>query len=126
MNGDQKADDQKGLLDEVLADGAPGIESVLTAVRRARRVRTAKRMLFCAAMAACLLVSLKREVHPVVAVTEPTPVAPIVEQSPGPPAEETLRVERLNDQELLEMLDGMPVALASYPDGKQALMVIAK
>lgn len=36
-----------------------------------------------------------------------------------------LKVERLDDQALMELLDGMPMALVDYPDGKQQLLMIA-
>lgn len=134
------------LLDELLTDAeresAPSIDKVLNDVRREKHGRSNRRILAgTIAMMVLLGIVLLREpsveLQPVVAVaiqTSSIPAQSVVVQSvvePGPTPERATstepaewKVDRIDDQELLDLLQEMPVALVKYPDGNRRLMMV--
>ncbi len=119
------------LLNHVLAEegaggGAP-LETVLKLVRREKEKRRQRRLLMCTGSVLLLLLAIFTMRKPIsVAPSEP-PVVASGGLQPAPAAqteEPMIRIERVSDQELLDLLEGSPVALVELPDGKRQLLMI--
>lgn len=123
-----------GLLTDAERTAAPGIDQVLAGVRRERHARSSRRVL-AGTLAVMLLLGLlvlrhpEEDFQPVVAVVPKAPAPAVVEQVALNVPEEksetaSLKIERIDDQQLMEMLADMPVALVKYPDGNRRLMMV--
>ncbi len=129
--------DKDELLEDLMTDlertSAPTIDGILTGVRREKHARTNRRV-WAGTIALALLIGLivsrqpEPEFQSVVAVVPATttPAAPSVrsDRSDESAEESKWTVERIDDQELLELLADSPVALVKYPDGNRRLMMV--
>lgn len=126
----------ESLIEEIEREAAPSFATVREGLRRVKRQRRRNRWFGLASVAVvgCVLFIALRPpvvVQPVetnaniplaVAVTRDAP-APVASPDAGP-SEAEWRIERVDDQQLLELLGDAPVALASYPDGQRRLMLL--
>ena len=128
-------------LENLVADGerscAPSVDAVLDLVRQEKAARSRRRIaaaasVFALAVATITVSRLNRTDAPGTIAQAPpveTVPAPPILAAPPPVAktdsdEREWKVERINDQQLLEMLDDQPVALVEYPDGNRRLIMM--
>jgi hypothetical protein len=102
-------------------DSAPSLPAVLALARRERRRRASLRGLGVAGGLLAFWLSWPLE--------QIQPIAPVARRSPTkviPPAD-SFPIERISDNELLDLLGSTPAALVQMPDGRQQLvLVVAK
>ena len=125
---------RRELLADLFPDGAPGApisaDEVVRWVEAERRCRARRRMrwtsvgLLLAVMGAVwalLPARMERESKAKVVAAEPAPEEKDTTSTTvsGPP-----EVERINDDELLGMIDDAPAALVQWPDGRRSLLVV--
>lgn len=116
----------RALLEDVSpADGAhcgPARGAVLTLVRGERARRARRRRFGLAAAASLVLFAsaglwLRPSAPPAVS---PPPIS-VAHQPPVPPPAAGIR--HVNDQQLLDLLQGTPAALMEWPNGERTLLV---
>ncbi len=121
------------LIEDAPAERAPGLDGVLAVIRDEKQARHNRRigMVSVAAMILLTLVFLKQPAE----VVEPIHAAvtrPAVAVEPGVSADEQdepveeksspLTVDRVDDDELLALIDDQAVALVKLPEGERALL----
>ena len=118
---------------------APTVDSMLIRIRRekvarSRRQITTVALVFTFAVALILgsrmdlgeapkAITLGESIESIPAAPSTVTLASNSINEPDPPE---WKVERINDQQLLEMLDGHPVALVNYPGGYRRLMIMVQ
>jgi hypothetical protein len=126
---------KKNLCDDLIHDpaiaGMPDADEIVRLVQRAKMDRlrrsACRRAVVTSLVAGCVLavttlLLLERRItgmaddNPRIALqTETAMTLPAAAQQP---------VQRLDDEELLELLDSTPSALVEWPDGRQALLLV--
>lgn len=117
------------LLADALRESAPGIESVLDRLRmeKARRRANARFVGYAAGVATVLAIlavivprwlSERRDADD---STHRPELRHAVSDSPA-----AFSIERVNDQQLLELLPDQPAALVRFPDGQRQLLFVLK
>ena len=110
-----KNDSHREILDDLYGapDSGPGCDAVLGMVRAhhaaRRRRRTAASALIVVAIAVAVFFLRERPSAP--------KAQPIAKAAP---------MHQIDDEELLDMMDGQPAAIATMPDGSKRLLVIVK
>ncbi len=123
MNKEHKEE----ILNDLLpAAAGPGADEIVTALRRDRvarqRRKTGALTVVALGCIAAFVASLpKKETSAPVA--PPLPAQTVVVSAPVTVPQQSLQVERINDEQLLAAL-GRPAAMVTLPDGRKSLMVI--
>jgi hypothetical protein len=109
-------DPHRELFDELYpaADGGPNCDLVLGMVRERRRARH-----YGQAALLSLLIMLGGAVAFSLRDTSPKPLPALAAKPP-------VQVRNVNDEELLDLLNGQQAAIATLPDGTQRLLLLVR
>ena len=139
--------DHDELLSDVLEEAgkAPTLGQVMKGVRAEKSARRQRGTALVAVAMGCLAVVLslvylspQRELdrnpvpsHVSIPATAPVASAPEVAHLPDGvnephPTPGRIPVTRINDEELMELLEGEPMALVNYPDGSAKLIILER
>lgn len=100
------------------------VEDVLDLVRRGKKARDQRKRAMALSACAVLAFATLSSVWMSRAPNSEGPSPQVVASTTVPSQEEVPKVERVNDERALALLDSTPSALIEWPDGRRTLMIL--
>ena len=121
--------ERRELLDALFSESSsPPLDGLLNAIHREKLRRAARqqRALALAASVAVLVAvaMVGSRLSPRIPFSKPTDITGLKSLPPESHAEMSFQVERIDDEELLDLLDHTPAALVHWPNGERGLMLL--